>query len=615
MKYSALFVAALAVLWMSPAMVSAQAEEAEKAAEQAEEAAGEAEAAAESAEKAAEEAEQAAAEATASATEPAPAAEPEPVAAPAPEPYVPSTDSSSDEDREDILPLRLKFNGYYRARYNWINNVPINGTNPVTGTPYDKKAHFGTMRLRMEPRVEYGPDEDLPIARLQITIDGLDNVVFGDNARINNVPILSVQQSATNTDGFDLNDTLVLKRAWIEFLVPFGQLRVGRMQSHWVTGLLTHAGNDLAEWGDFDVGETFDRILFITRPLTIYNALAKGDSRKTPLVYGFVYDRLSQDPVNDPTDGNSPPTFTYAPYFSTADQRSTAPFAYLTGRAERTHQIVNAIAWFDEDWGNAEDDELFLGVYSVYRRQKLTKTRIGIIDVGWRANYTMPKNGLTLKIEGEFYTIFGKSGALTFTQGCSNGSCNQGKARIYNVLNRVGVADEGRWEARLEGGFSSGDEDLLGNRKLTARAFNRNVKVGLLMYQVALRTASYQRLSFIPGGAALGANGSVWNSKYIYPSFRYFVLPEILELHAAFLAGWVHKRDIVVFGDPGTCGFKSSCFLGWEADLALRTKMGANDIMHIDIEGGVHGVGDALKAAGVTDDFMWTIQMRSAMVF
>ena len=182
------------------------------------------------------------------------------------------------------------------------------------------------------------------------------------------------------------------------------------------------------------------------------------------------------------------------------------------------------------------------------------------------------------------------------------------------------MADEGVWEARLEAGFSSGDDNIL-STNLTTRAFNQNVKVGMLMYQVALRTASHDRLvGAAPGAEALGANGSVWNSKYFYPSFRYFVLPEILELHGSFLLGWAHKRDLLVFdraktGGSSTCGFKSSCFLGWEANLALRTKMGANDIMHIDIEGGILGVGDGLKSTGVTADLLWTVQMRSAMVF
>ena len=534
------------------------------------------------------------------------------------EPVVYADDSSGDNvgagssGSDEILPLKVKLNGYYRARYSWIEGIP--GADSST-------ASFGEMRLRLEPQVEYGPNPELFIARLHITIDGLDNVVFGDNARINNVPILATAQSATDINGFDLNDTLQLKRVWMEFLVPFGQMRVGRMQSHFGTGLLTHNGNDLAEWGEFTGGETFDRILFITRPLTIYNALATGDARKTPLVYAFAYDRLSQDGITDPITSRGTPS--YAPYFSSFPDRSNAPYDYVSGQKERASEIINAVAWFDEEFGNAENDELFLGVYSVYRFQPLTKTRLLILDAAWRVKYTFGSNRLTFKTEGDFVTIQGKSGALAFTGGpggaaCIAAPCNKGTAALYNVMGRIGLADEGVWEARFESGFSSGDAELTGNAKLTSRAFNQNIKVGILMYQVALRSVSYRKLTPL-NAQALGANGSVWNSKYFYPSFRYFVLPGIFELHGAFLVGWAHKKDSNVFGRAfgasSKCGLKSSCFLGWEANLALRTKMGVNDVMHIDIEGGLMGVGDGLKSAGVTQDFLWTVQMRSAMVF
>ena len=75
-----------------------------------------------------------------------------------------------------------------------------------------------------------GPNPDLPIARLRFTIDGLDNVVYGDNARVFGVPLFAVDQSKTDRNGFDLTESLKLERAWIEFLVPVGQIRVGRME-------------------------------------------------------------------------------------------------------------------------------------------------------------------------------------------------------------------------------------------------------------------------------------------------------------------------------------------------------------------------------------------------
>ena len=69
----------------------------------------------------------------------------------------------------------------------------VHGT-PCTNFP-SKNASFGEMRLRLDPEVTYGPNPDLPIARLRFTIDGFDNVTFGDNARVFSVPLFAVDQS------------------------------------------------------------------------------------------------------------------------------------------------------------------------------------------------------------------------------------------------------------------------------------------------------------------------------------------------------------------------------------------------------------------------------------
>ena len=545
---------------------------------------------------------------------------------PTSEPYaLPRTGMRATREKgEDILPLKFHLHGYYRARYNWIQNTPLSspgGFPPPAGTKQNAQdTNYGYMRLRLEPEVVYGPNPDLPIARLQVTIDGFDNVVFGDNARVFNVPLFSVDQSVTTVDGTDLRDTLKLERAWIEFLVPVGQMRVGRMESHFGVGLLTHAGNDLAEWGDFLQGETFDRILFVTRPMTVARGISKGDTRKTPLIYAFAYDRLSQDPVVDSTiraanvGGPAASDYQFRPFFTTFPERSTFPLEYLAGKNRVTNEIINVLAWFDEEFGNSPSDELFAGTYIVYRWQDSTNSKITIIDAAWRMQYTLDASRLALATEGEFTGILGHSGALALTGGCPPAPCNRGTAGIYNLLGRFGVRDPGNWEAMLEGGWASGDDNLLFNNKLTTRAYNTNVKVGLLMYQVALKSLSFDALAPL-GAAELGANGSVWNSKYFWPSGR-FTIVNGLEVHGAFLLGWGHKLAPEVYGQKvSNCGFKKKCFYGWEADLALRARMGKNDIVWIDLESAVMQPGKAFTTAGLQDKFLWTIQLRSAMIF
>ncbi|MBW1832962.1 MAG: hypothetical protein JRJ10_14930, partial [Deltaproteobacteria bacterium] len=214
---------------------------------------------------------------------------------------------------DEAIPLKFNFHGYYRTRYNWIGNAPMPvGSIPSESAFPSKNASFGEMRLRLD----------------------------------------------TDRNGFDLTESLKLERAWIEFLVPIGQIRVGRMESHWGMGALTHAGNGLAEWGEFYRGETFDRILFATRPITLARGISKGDTRSTPLIYAFVYDRLTQDPVvdsviNSATDGSAGAATNpnFKPFYTTFPERSTFPLAYLTNLDRRVSEIVNVLAWFDEDFG------------------------------------------------------------------------------------------------------------------------------------------------------------------------------------------------------------------------------------------------------------------------
>jgi len=544
---------------------------------------------------------------------------------------------------EKMIPLKFHFHGYYRARYNWIQNNPLQRN--ADGDYPTRHAQYGYMRLRLDPEVTYGPNPDLPIARLRFTIDGFDNVVFGDNARVFGVPLFATDQSATNVDGFDLRETLRLERAWIEFLVPIGQVRVGRMESQWGSGLLTHAGNGLAEWGDFLRGETFDRILFATRPITVARAISSGDSRQTPLIYAFVYDRLSQDQVVDPTINRPPPstiprpypTYEFLPFLTYFDNRSLFPNEYLTNLDTRVNEIVNVFAWFDEDFGRAPNDELFAGVYFVYRWQINTNSKIYIPDVAWRLQQTLKgKRRLAIFTEGEYYWIGGKSGALPFTGaqegaiadergGCPLAPCREGKGNIHNVLAKLGVRSEGEWAAALEGGFSSGDADVLSftekepgeTPELNTRGFNANVKVGLLMYQVALKALTFNAL-FPLGAVELGANGSVWNSKYFMPSYRITIVNG-LEFHTQALFGWAASLDPAIYSVPAPgiekCGFKSECWMGWELDLALRARIGADDIVWVDMEGGFMQPGKAFTNAGFSDAWLWTIQLRAAMVF
>ncbi len=197
--------------------------------------------------------------------------------------------------------------------------------------------------------------------------------------------------------------------------------------------------------------------MFATRPITLARGISKGDTRQTPLIYAFVYDRLTQDPVVDPTissnaNGTGPAAADprFKPFYTTFEERSTFPLAYLSNLDRRVSEIVNVLAWNDEDFGRAASDEFFIGGYAVYRFQRSTDSRITIPDVAWRLKTTLKKkSNLAITTEGEYYAIVGHSGALPFSGGCPPEPCNEGKGNIHNVIARIGVMDEGRLEIQF----------------------------------------------------------------------------------------------------------------------------------------------------------------------
>jgi len=535
-------------------------------------------------------------------------------------------------------PLRVALHGYYRARYSWIGGLPgRRGGNWDAG-----QARFGVMRLRLEPEVSYGPSEEHPIAVLHTQIDGFDNVVFGDNARVTRTPLFASDPSNTDINGFDLADSLRLKRAWIEFLIPVGQIRIGRMPSHWGLGLLANDGNGLGEWGDPSQGSTYDRILFATRPLTVVNALTRGDSRETPLIYALAYDKLVSDPViasTDPPDlgtvrgGTRLPVRT-GPLSTSYEDRSTFPLAFVSGHNNDVQELVNALIWRDLDWNQTSaHDRLQLGFYYVWRWQQAggrlsslpsdaQASRIHILDWFWDMQLGLGHGRPAFFTTLEVLTIQGRSNTVSLAGGCDDttGICNQTRANIWGAVARVGVKREERYTAQLEWGLASGDGELFNSSTLSVRPLHPDYHVGLLTYQVALAAMTASGL----GDAVrpLWSSGGVWNSQYFNPQFRITLLPGI-EVHAGVLVSWAHKLLPTVYasnrslGESSSChGFDSDCFVGVEGDLALRFRWGPNDLMWWDTELGIMRTGKALSGpGGLSQDILWTIQSRAAMRF
>jgi uncharacterized protein (TIGR04551 family) len=130
------------------------------------------------------------------------------------------------------------------------------------------------MRFRLNPELHISDN-----VRIRAQIDLLDNIVLGSTpegyanqpgadggyavvARGGYSPMGSfvATQWAPQSGYNGTKDSILVKRVWGEYSSPIGQLRFGRMPSHWGLGMFVNSGDG----HDADWGSTADRLMFIT---------------------------------------------------------------------------------------------------------------------------------------------------------------------------------------------------------------------------------------------------------------------------------------------------------------------------------------------------------------
>ena len=175
---------------------------------------------------------------------------------------------------EEQSPIDLSLDGYYRAR--WINQgLERNGGS--------KRFSYFQQRLRLEPGLQINEE-----AKVQLQVDLLDNVVWGDNRE--EATFFSGSPSSHGKEGEEI-DYIIVKRAWGEAVTPLGLLRIGRQAANWGMGIYHNDGDGFDDdWGDNHWGDTVDRILW---------AVKLGDFYVIPM-----YDKILEGPLHSayPTD-------------------------------------------------------------------------------------------------------------------------------------------------------------------------------------------------------------------------------------------------------------------------------------------------------------------------
>ncbi|MFW6066884.1 MAG: TIGR04551 family protein [Myxococcota bacterium] len=162
------------------------------------------------------------------------------------------------------------------AHFAPVDNDSQCGVDP-DASPCGDRLRFANMRMRLQPTLSLSDD-----VRVHMMVDVFDNLVLGSTPeseawvpgsdggfdRTNRVPgdgpLDSFSETQLPQQGLrnDLEDGIKVRRAWAEVTNRgIGQLRFGRMGSHWGLGIFQNAGEGI----DSDFSTDVDRIMGITK--------------------------------------------------------------------------------------------------------------------------------------------------------------------------------------------------------------------------------------------------------------------------------------------------------------------------------------------------------------
>ncbi|MFH1131353.1 MAG: hypothetical protein V1754_08465 [Pseudomonadota bacterium] len=516
--------------------------------------------------------------------------------------------------------LNWDVHGYYRNREVIIHNLANEirppwpyfdeETRKDIGQPY-RQAEWTTylmQRVRLEPILSF---RDL--VKLQLTVDALDNVVWGDNDSLSSSPIFAGEGTNSGYRG-DSPSIIALRRAWIELDLKVGKLRVGRMASHWGMGLLSHGGGtfDGAEnyrprdFGDYNFGSIYDRVLFATKPVSVIKTLFGAKDTESNIIFAYAFDKL----VEDPLELDLPRNF----------YRPLGESGWLSNDGDDVNEHVFILVYKNEELEIWDDtDQLVLGAYGIIRtqthsyREDVKDEQGNVIGSQYTGDGSLiPIADLWGKLrlgpidfETEWFAILGKTdGGIPM----GGGDLLKKDIRIFSGAIRLGYLTE--WiDGVFEFGYSSGDDDL-SDGTFSQRPSHPDYNVGLLLYEEILRERTARtlgrKLSY-----GLQSNGGVVNSSYMFPRVRYRPWPWFEGIFGV-LSAWTNQPT----RQAGLYDKNRGNFLGTEFDLSL-TATWAKAHLFFALETGYLIFGDALKDAYLKDGVMgaYTLQSRLYFVF
>ena len=170
--------------------------------------------------------------------------------------------------------------GSYRVSFEYFSDMRVDPGDDSAGLPgrlYGQNQLI-THRLTFEPSITLfdtvSLQSDVQLATGFLTYDDADPRFTGNDGQSFGPPRGNDGGAAA-----DWEHQLRLRKLYLSWTTSVGQLRVGRMASHWGLGILANSGDDeRLEWGsprfgkDRNYGDIVNRVLFITKPLAVFSA-------------------------------------------------------------------------------------------------------------------------------------------------------------------------------------------------------------------------------------------------------------------------------------------------------------------------------------------------------
>jgi hypothetical protein len=217
--------------------------------------------------------------------------------------------------REEAGRSTFNFDTEYRVRTLNINPIELNGETV-------RDIGWTEQRLRMNASWAFAG-----VGALNIQVDALDGVLFGDNGSFLGTPRsnsgVSMSTKRPNLTRWELGlrpggdpldrqsyvpmlteaDMLRVNFLYADAALPIGLLRVGRQPLNYGATITAHEGGRYNRWGVSQYADAVDRVLFATKLDQVYGALRHGanhepnSSQEEGLIWAVFYDLMKQNNV------------------------------------------------------------------------------------------------------------------------------------------------------------------------------------------------------------------------------------------------------------------------------------------------------------------------------